>query len=116
MCIRDRFGTMEDVEELIREADIRGMGCMFDMVFNHTSTEHPWFKKACLLYTSEIQYPKDGEKDEAPFITPYTFVNADLRAAVFIGTYPDTAQGYEKVQHHIAADDKACLLYTSRCV
>lgn len=40
------FGTMEDVEELIREADIRGMGCMFDMVFNHTSTEHPWFKKA----------------------------------------------------------------------
>ena len=29
------FGTMEDVEELIWEADIRGMGCMFDMVFNH---------------------------------------------------------------------------------
>ena len=40
------FGTMEDVEELIREADMRGMGCMFDMVFNHTSTEHRWFKKA----------------------------------------------------------------------
>ena len=36
----------EDVEELIREADIRGMGCMFDMVFNHTSTEHIWFQEA----------------------------------------------------------------------
>ncbi len=40
------FGTMEDVEELIAEADKRGMGLMFDMVFNHTSTQHEWFQKA----------------------------------------------------------------------
>ena len=40
------YGTMEDVEELIAEADKRGMGLMFDMVFNHVSTEHEWFKKA----------------------------------------------------------------------
>lgn len=40
------FGTMEDLEELIREADQRGIGLMFDMVFNHTSTEHAWFQKA----------------------------------------------------------------------
>lgn len=40
------YGTMEDVEELIKEAEIRGIGLMFDMVFNHTSTEHEWFKKA----------------------------------------------------------------------
>jgi len=40
------FGTMEDVEELISEADKRGMGLMFDMVFNHTSTQHEWFQKA----------------------------------------------------------------------
>ncbi len=39
-------GTMEDLEELIREADRRGIGLMLDMVFNHTSTEHEWFKKA----------------------------------------------------------------------
>ncbi len=31
------FGTMDDVKELIREADRRGIGCMFDMVFNHTT-------------------------------------------------------------------------------
>ena len=37
-----RYGTMEDVEALISEADQRGIGCMFDMVFNHTSTEHAW--------------------------------------------------------------------------
>ena len=39
------FGTMEELEELIKEADKRGIGLMFDMVFNHTSTHHEWFKK-----------------------------------------------------------------------
>ena len=42
-AIDPRYGTMEDLEELIREADKRGIGLMLDMVFNHTSTEHAWF-------------------------------------------------------------------------
>ena len=44
--INPMFGTMEDAEALIREAEERGIGLMFDMVFNHTSTEHEWFQKA----------------------------------------------------------------------
>lgn len=40
------FGTMADVELLIKEADKRGIGLMFDMVFNHTSTSHKWFQRA----------------------------------------------------------------------
>ncbi len=44
--INPLFGTMEDVEELIQKAGERGMGLMFDMVFNHTSTRHEWFQKA----------------------------------------------------------------------
>lgn len=40
------YGTMADVEELIAEACKRGIDIMFDMVFNHTSTEHEWFQKA----------------------------------------------------------------------
>lgn len=44
-AVDPRYGTMEDLEELIREADRRGIGLMLDMVFNHTSTEHEWFKK-----------------------------------------------------------------------
>ena len=44
--INPLFGTMEDVEELIWKAGERGMGLMFDMVFNHTSTRHEWFQKA----------------------------------------------------------------------
>ena len=62
------FGTMEDVEELIREADIRGMGCMFDMVFNHTSTEHPWFKKALEGNPEYMDYYifREGSPDALP--------------------------------------------------
>lgn len=45
-AIDPRYGTMEDMENLIHQAKDRGMGIMLDMVMNHTSTEHEWFKKA----------------------------------------------------------------------
>lgn len=44
--IDPRFGTMEDLERLIQEASGRDIGLMFDMVFNHTSTRHEWFRRA----------------------------------------------------------------------
>ena len=44
--IDPRYGTMEDFEELSREADKRGIKLMLDMVFNHTSYRHEWFQKA----------------------------------------------------------------------
>ena len=40
------YGTMDDFEELSRECKKRGIDLMLDMVFNHTSTEHEWFKRA----------------------------------------------------------------------
>lgn len=40
------FGTMEDLDNLIAEAKKRNIDLMFDMVFNHTSTEHQWFQEA----------------------------------------------------------------------
>lgn len=44
--IDPRFGTMEEFEELSREAHARGIGIMLDMVFNHVSSEHEWFQRA----------------------------------------------------------------------
>ena len=41
-----RYGTMADLEELVARAGERGIGVMLDMVFNHTSTAHPWFQRA----------------------------------------------------------------------
>lgn len=62
------YGTMEDVEELIAEAKKRNIYLMFDMVFNHVSTESEWFKKAL---TGEPKYMnyfffKDGKKEGVP--------------------------------------------------
>lgn len=66
--IDPRFGTMEDVETLIREGEKRGIGFMFDMVFNHTSTSHEWFQKALAGDKTYQDYYifKDGTPDAAP--------------------------------------------------
>ena len=41
-----RFGSMRDAEELIREAHKRDLKIIVDIVPNHFSTEHVWFKEA----------------------------------------------------------------------
>lgn len=45
--IDPRFGTMADMEQLIEEAKKRDMYILMDLVVNHCSDEHEWFKKAC---------------------------------------------------------------------
>ncbi len=44
--ISPMFGTMEDMEILIREAKKRGISIILDLVLNHTSEEHFWFQEA----------------------------------------------------------------------
>ncbi|PTY82981.1 alpha-glucosidase, partial [Heyndrickxia sporothermodurans] len=45
-AIMDEFGTMADFDELLSEMHQRGMKLMMDLVVNHTSDEHEWFKQA----------------------------------------------------------------------
>ncbi len=45
--IDPRFGTMDDMDELLREVKARGMYLVMDLVVNHCSDEHVWFQKAC---------------------------------------------------------------------
>lgn len=44
--INPEFGTMKDMDKLIFEAELRGLKIMMDLVINHTSDEHEWFKKS----------------------------------------------------------------------
>ncbi len=44
--IDPRFGSNEDMEELISEAKKRDMYILLDLVVNHCSDEHEWFRKA----------------------------------------------------------------------
>lgn len=46
LAIAPEYGTLSDVQQLIAETHKRGMKIVFDMVMNHTSDEHPWFKES----------------------------------------------------------------------
>lgn len=62
------FGTMEDLDNLIAEGEKRNIGLMFDMVFNHTSTSHEWFRRALAGEKKYQDYYifKEGAPDQPP--------------------------------------------------
>lgn len=60
------YGTIDDFEQLITEADARGIDVMIDLVLNHTSNQHPWFKAA-------KKAMEDGNMD-SPYLDYYTLV------------------------------------------
>ena len=63
------FGTMEDMDELIREAQKRDMYILMDLVVNHCSDEHEWFEKACADPSGEYGnffYIEDRKEGELP--------------------------------------------------
>lgn len=67
--IDPRYGTMEDFEELSKEAEKRGIKLMLDMVFNHTSSNHEWFQKALAgdeKYKNYYIFKKGKEDGSAP--------------------------------------------------
>ena len=67
--IDPRFGTMEDMDRLIAEAKKRGMYILMDLVVNHCSDEHEWFKKACQDPDGKYGnffYLRDKKEDELP--------------------------------------------------
>ena len=44
--INPEYGSMEDMEELIAQAKSRGIRILMDLVINHTSTDHYWFRRS----------------------------------------------------------------------
>lgn len=53
--INEKFGTIEDLKILVAEAHKRDLKIMMDIVINHTSTEHEWFKQAYADSDSEYR-------------------------------------------------------------
>lgn len=45
-AIDPAYGTQNDFDELVEQAHTRNMRIVLDMVFNHTSTQHAWFREA----------------------------------------------------------------------
>ena len=52
--VAPRYGTNDDLRELIREVHARGMHILLDLVAGHTAIDHPWFKASCLDEQNEF--------------------------------------------------------------
>lgn len=67
--IDPRYGTMDDFEKLVCETEKRGIHLMLDMVFNHTSSRHEWFRKALAgdeKYKKYYIFRKGNAQGKAP--------------------------------------------------
>lgn len=68
-AIMKEFGTMEDFRKLLRQAHEKGLKILLDLVVNHTSDEHEWFRKSRRLPDSEYRdyyIWKDGKDGGKP--------------------------------------------------
>ncbi|MFD2046424.1 alpha,alpha-phosphotrehalase [Ornithinibacillus salinisoli] len=68
-AIEPTYGTMEDFQRLLDETHARGMKLIMDLVINHTSTEHEWFKQSASSKTNayrDFYIWKDPVDDSEP--------------------------------------------------
>lgn len=67
-AIDPAYGTLADFDELVAQAKARGIRLVLDMVLNHTSTAHPWFRESQHPTSPYRQYYiwRDGEPSTPP--------------------------------------------------
>lgn len=79
--IDPQFGSLKDFRELSSEMEERGMDLMIDFVFNHTSSQHPWFleaKEAVLTDTCDQSDVCDYYNFSSQAEAGYTKINKDI--------------------------------------
>ena len=62
------YGTLDDFDQLVAEAHQRGIRIVLDMVFNHTSTQHAWFRESLNKESPyrEFYIWRDGTPEQLP--------------------------------------------------
>lgn len=67
-AIDPAYGTLDDFDELVAEAHQRGIHIVLDMVFNHTSTQHAWFRESLNKASPYRQFYiwRDGTPEQLP--------------------------------------------------
>ena len=67
--IHPRYGTMDDFDQLLEEMHQRGLRLLMDLVVNHCSDDHAWFKEARSSKDNSYRdyfFWKDGTKGTPP--------------------------------------------------
>jgi oligo-1,6-glucosidase len=77
--IDEKFGTMKDFDRLLRECHRRDLKVIMDMVINHTSIEHRWFKEA--LKSKDSPYRdyyiiREGKHEKGKLLPPSNWVSS----------------------------------------
>ncbi len=72
MAVDDDFGTMADFEDLVQKCHERNIRVIFDLVVNHTSSQHPWFQEAS-AYIKSLPQGKEPDPSECPYAAYYNF-------------------------------------------
>ncbi|ANY65823.1 alpha-amylase [Paenibacillus sp. BIHB 4019] len=95
-AINPDYGTMEDLHKLLKEAHERDIKVIMDLVVNHTSTEHPWFKEAAAdaasPYRSWYHFAEQDERvqlDGAVGSNPWHAAGSSRYLGVFWEGMPD---------------------------
>ena len=70
--IDEDYGTMEDMDQLIEACHDRGIKLIIDLVFNHTSAEHPWFTEAC-DYLEKLPEGEEPDASTCKYVDYYNF-------------------------------------------
>ena len=94
-AIDSDYGTLDDFKSLVDAAHAKGISVMMDMVFNHSSNRHPWFKAAQQAYA-------DGDTSNK-YYDYYTFRTGPNDYLTFEGvqTMPKLNMESESVREEI---------------
>lgn len=86
--IDEQYGTLEDFKTLVDECHKRDIRIIIDMVINHSSSEHTWFKTACDYLRT---LPEDEEPDltVCPYVDYYNFSREQENGSYYTVTGSD---------------------------
>ena len=71
-AIDPAYGTLEDFDALIAACNERDIHVIIDLVLNHTSSEHPWFKEA-VTYLQNLKAGEQADSAACKYLDYYFF-------------------------------------------
>nr|WP_297709119.1 alpha-amylase family glycosyl hydrolase [uncultured Butyrivibrio sp.] len=99
MEIDPEYGTLQDFDNLVKECHDRGVNLIIDLVLNHTSSEHPWFKEATkyLRDHAELTSIYEEASDQEGQLTPIATLQDECPYLYYYNFSKDKQAGFEKV-------------------